>query len=317
MTKIWDSYLKRLIEHDPQSFLNWLLPGATYIQELPTHENRGIDIDTLHEARIRGKRVLFHLEIQRYEDRQMAQRLLEYNVYAMGKHHCPVLSFVLYLRKEGRVVEPPLRSRHPDGLTLLYFQFWNVKLWEIPTEALRAVGDTGLLPLLVLTREGRRPDVLLEALAGIEESSEEPQTKKNLITTAFTLASLALRKPGQQKWLKERFLMQRHILHDTLIYQLIMEEGEEKGIEQGKQEGLQVGLQQQKEQDLLLCQQTAVEIVQARFPDLAELAGQRICAVDDLARLNLLIKQLALGASFSSTQARRLLEELPIAEGQV
>ena len=33
----------------------------------------------------------------------MAKRILEYNVFASCKFDCPVISFVIYLKKESRV----------------------------------------------------------------------------------------------------------------------------------------------------------------------------------------------------------------------
>ena len=78
----WDSNFKHLVEANPEHFIEWLLPGAHYVRELNTHLNRGIDIDILYEVSFAGKRILVHLEFQRYEDADIDKRVLEYNVFA-------------------------------------------------------------------------------------------------------------------------------------------------------------------------------------------------------------------------------------------
>ena len=85
------------------------------------------------------------------------------------------------------------------------FDFTNVLLWEVPTEVLRNIGSVGVLPLLALTCEGAQPEVVDEALAGIEQSSIDREAERNLLTIALTLARLALSGPDHLNWLRGRF----------------------------------------------------------------------------------------------------------------
>ena len=61
----WDSSLKQLFTANPGHFIAWLLEGAVYLDELSTHLNRSIDMDTIHAALLNGKRVGVNVEIQR------------------------------------------------------------------------------------------------------------------------------------------------------------------------------------------------------------------------------------------------------------
>jgi predicted transposase YdaD len=285
----WDSNFKHLVEANPEHFIEWLLPGAHYVRELNTHLNRGIDIDILYEVIFQRIRILVHLEFQRYEDAEIDKRVLEYNVFASCKFDCPVVSFVIYLKKESKVVEPPLIRELPDGKVILRFDFINIKLWEIPTDELRKIGLVGVLPLLSLTREGGTPEVVQEAIDGIEGSALDSSVKASLLAITFTLASLALTRPESLEWLRRRYQMYKDILRDTEIYQLIMQEGEEK--EHLKR------LQDQ--------QQVLLGFVQARFPDIVSGAAKQIPTITDIEVLKHLT--LKVGLASSSEEARRLL----------
>ena len=293
MAGIWDSNLKRLIGDNPQAFVIWLLPGATYIRELSQHLNRGIDIDILYEVVLDGKRVLFHLEFQRNNNANMANRVLEYNVFASCKFDCTVISFVIYLKKESKVVEPPLVRALPDGQQVLRFDYTNIKLWEIPADDLRRTGSIGLLPLLSLTKDGGKPDIVDEAITIIEESGEDEVKKANLLSITLTLAALAFEDENDRDALRRRFQMYQDILHESEIYQMIMQEGIEK-------ERLQQQLQQ-----LELQRRTILRIVQTKFPKLARLAIEQTSAITDPEKLEDLI--VFMGLSQTEEEAHQYL----------
>ena len=297
MAGIWDSNLKRLIGDNPEAFVIWLLPGATYIRELSQHLNRGIDIDILYEIVLDGKRVLFHLEFQRNNNANMANRVLEYNAFASCKFDCTVISFVIYLKKESKVVEPPLVRALPDGQQVLRFDYTNIKLWEIPTDDLRSVGSVGLLPLLSLTKEGGKTEIVDEAIVTIEQLSANEDQKANLLSITLTLAALALENEKDRGWLRRRFRMYQDILRDSEIYQMIMQEGIEEGIEKERQ--LQ---QQQKLQDQ---RRTIQRIVQTKFPKLARLAIEQTNSITDSAKLEDLI--VFMGLSQTEEEAHQYL----------
>ena len=86
----------------------------------------------------------------------MALRLLEYNVLATREHKRRVLSCVIYLRKDSNIVESPLIWMTPDGRETLRFHFEVIKLWEMTAESVMQMRLVGLLPLLPLTKDGKR-----------------------------------------------------------------------------------------------------------------------------------------------------------------
>src|SRR5205807_8002267 len=76
----------------------------------------------------------------------------------------PVCSFAIYLKKDGKVVESPYERKRPDGKVVHTFHFDNIKLWEIPADAFKQPDLDCSLPLLPLTRNGMRPEMVEEMI---------------------------------------------------------------------------------------------------------------------------------------------------------
>lgn len=94
--------------------------------------------------------------------------------------------------------------------------------------------------------------------------------------------------------------MYRDIIHDTEIYQIIMQEGHEKG--------LQEGAEQQQKQDVESLHRVILAGVQERFPELMEQARKHIQAVSDLSVLYQLVGGMI--SARSADQVLALLEDL-------
>jgi hypothetical protein len=71
------------------------------------------------------------------------------------------------------------------------------------------------------------------------------------------------------------------ILHDTPIYQLILEEGREKGLEQGLAKG--------RDEERLNLRLILVNITQARFPDMVDVVKARTDSIEDIDALRQLV----------------------------
>jgi len=127
-----------------------------------------------------------------------------------------VISYVIYLKKDGAVAESPFIQKHPDGSEIHRFYFTNVKLWEIPTEMLKQIGMVALLPLVPLTHDGAKHEAVEETVDDIENLVQDENVKRDLVSLTLALASLAfLGKKEDQNWLIRRFRMQHDLLSDT------------------------------------------------------------------------------------------------------
>lgn len=294
----WDSTLKQLIKINPQHFISWLLEGAQYVGELSPHLNRSIDMDAMHEVMIDGKPFAIHIEFQRRAETNMAKRLWEYNVLASCMLGYTVMSFVIYLKEDGIIAPSPFIQGHPrNGSEIHRFYFTNIKLWEIPVEILKHMGLVALLPLVPLTQNGATHEVIEETVSDIERLVQDEIVKNELVSLTLTLASLAfLGKKEEQDWLIRRFKMQHDLLHDTPIYQLILEEGREEGIQQTLQKKIQ-------DQRIIV-----QRVVQTKFPKIARLAIEKTEVIADEKKLQDLIVYMSIAQT--EADARQYLLDI-------
>ncbi len=297
MRKPWDRHMKRLFSAAPQDFVAWLLAGAIFIGIVATEldpETDPIYADLLCEVTLYGQRMLLHIEFQRRRDAKMAERLWEYNHKATLQYNSPVWSVVIYLKDDGNVPSSPLFKELPNGQPVHRFDFGVVKVWEHSTAEFEHMGLLGLLPLLPLTHEGARREVVERTITRLMPPGEKP--RQDLLALTYGLASLAFENEADQQWLKRRFEMLYDMLRDTPAFQAIREEGREEGRE--------------------ALRQALLAIVQARFPSprMARLAKGQAAIIDDPAILQDLIVKVSLAQD--AEEAQRYLLDWPSSDNE-
>ncbi len=261
MPKPYDDAMKKLVGGNPQDLVSWVLPGAQYGKQLPFELNvENIYADGLLLATLDGKEFLAHFEFQSSYDRHIGERLLEYNMLASRQYdYLPVYSCVIYLKNHSDVPISPFIRGLPTGEEVVRFHYRSIELGKIIAGELLQTGLVGLLPLLPLTKDGARREVVEEMITGLVSAE-----KTESLWIGYALASRVLK--DDLKWLKRRFAMLEDILRDTPVYQEVLAEGVEQGIKEGKLEAQR---------------QTLLDIVQERFPAIARLAKQQADAIED------------------------------------
>jgi predicted transposase YdaD len=263
----WDDSLKMLVNDNAQDFVTWLFKGAEATGKLLTQfKKRTIDADALVGAVQDGDQFLAHFEFQSTNDPRIAERLLEYNFEARRAHNLPVYSCVIYLKSDGLVPKPPLVWKIPGGREVLRFHYLSVELGGLFTEELRQTGRVGLLPLLLLTKDGARHEVVEEIITGLEVAEQF-----DLLPITKLLASLVFKSEADQVWLERRFAVLDEILRNTPAYQKILKEG--------RQEALQ------EEHEALL------DVIRTRFPKIERQAKKLVEGIEETSiLLRLIIK---------------------------
>ncbi|HEV7234656.1 MAG TPA: hypothetical protein VGN15_00660, partial [Ktedonobacteraceae bacterium] len=237
MAKPWDDIMKRLFFANPQHFISWLMPGAILLGERNVVlKSRTLEADTLYTILMNGVAMILHVEFQRRSDVDMGKRLWEYNAMTTITSGLPVQTIVMYLKKDRKVDDAPYRLELPNGEVSHVFYYKRIKLWELEAEVFKQPGLEGLLPLLPLTKDGMRREVVDEVIEGLIANH-----KTDLLPLSYLLASLVFEKPGEREWLDRRFAMFQDILRESWVYQTILREGLEEGIEQGREEGIEQG----------------------------------------------------------------------------
>jgi predicted transposase YdaD len=277
--KFWDSLTKRLVQTNPQDLISWISPNTVYESELNTELQKDpIRADLMYIVRRKGRKVVFHIEIQKQHDKNMGRRVWEYNVSTTLYTGLPVYSVVLYLVKDSSIVEPPYTIDLSDDEIVHHFVFQNIKLWEIAPETLLEQNLPCLLPLLPLTEEGNRREVVQQMFHRLQQAD-----KKDLLAIGYRITVLMLKEIDQQ-WLKEMFMSVENIFEGTWMYDEIHQKGVKQGLEQGVKQGLEQGLQAQR--TLLL------SFVKTHFPNELALANQQVGLIMTLPQAQELLDNL-------------------------
>ena len=307
----WDRSSKRLVGENPSHFIQWLLPHAQY-QGHPEPKTTSMappefEADNLFQIMLAEVLCLVHFEFQSSYDKNMAKRMWKYNALATITYDQPTYSIVIFLRS-CQVPDPFYVVDFPTEERMHHFRFKVIKLWEYSAEEIKRTGLVGLFPLMVLAKDGKRPEVVEEIIQGIEADTSE--STKELLSLTYIIASMAFTKDIDRKWLKRRFAMLHDIFQDAWAYQEILQEGLQKGIEQGVQQGIEKGLQQgiekERQQRLQDQRQLLMTVVQTRFPELVAIAQRKADAIKEPDVLQALV--LNTFAAQTEEQARKLLQ---------
>jgi predicted transposase YdaD len=291
--KQWDILTKMLTQANPQDLVSWVLPNAAYIGEVNVELQRKHPVfaDLLYTIECGREQMVLHVEFQRQQDDEMGRRVWQYNCLASFHTELPVYSVVIYLVKDSPIVDPPYEVKVPIGLTVHSFLFQNIKLWEIPREILKQQQLSGLLPLLPLTQDGKRREVVEETIECLQQVG-----KTDLLPLVYAFAALIFTKKKEQQWLKERFDLMGDILESSWAYQEMVQKGVAKGLaqglKQGERKGLKRGKQQGLEQGKKDMEHVVVRFVKLHFPDLVPLARTSAAQAKTSEQLQAILDQL-------------------------
>ncbi|MBD2118815.1 Rpn family recombination-promoting nuclease/putative transposase, partial [Microcystis wesenbergii] len=133
----------------------------------------------------------------------------------------------------------------------------------------------GLLPFAVLSNTDDPEQVLSQVSRSLETISQK-QVQSNLAAATSILAGLVLNRETIKK------ILRSDIMRESVIYQDILEEGEEKGLQKGRQEGLQEGKEEKARQIALKMLSAGFSISEiARFTDLSPATIEELQSRDD------------------------------------
>jgi hypothetical protein len=239
------------------------LTDAVYEGELSLglQKQPPIFADLLYTVTWRGEPFVLHVEFQRDQDKKMGRRTWEYNCLASIHTGLLAYSVVIYLLMPNNpVVESPCDLKVPTGHTVHTFQFQNILMWEIPPEVLKELKLPGLFPLLPLTKDGDRREVVEEMIEGLEQAG-----RTDLLPLGYVFSAYRFDKENELRWLKERFKKMKDMLEDNWAYREMVQWAEEKALKQGLEQGVKQGLST-----------TLLRFVEVHFPDQLSLAKQQV-----------------------------------------
>jgi predicted transposase YdaD len=272
--------MKQLMGLHPEQFAAWVLQGTNV-----TNARGGLKQDfevTLYAdglvwALVEGQPGLLHFEYQSTNDPRMPERLQKYNVIASSEHdYLPVYSYVIYLKDDGPVKQPPFVKSFPNGEEIHRFNYKCIELYKMTAQEMLDSGLLVLLAFLPLTKGGKEPDNIEQMIERLIAANEI-----DLLAISYPLGGLVFNKEPEREWFNRRFNMLQDVLKDSWVYQELIEEGR----------------QEARQQELRRLRQILVDIVLGRFPKIEPQAQKYIEMIDDLALLQSLIVHVSLAQS--------------------
>ncbi|WNZ44792.1 Rpn family recombination-promoting nuclease/putative transposase [Leptolyngbya boryana CZ1] len=245
----FDNLCKLLAEKHPERFAAWLLGEevTSTIEVLKTELSiEPIRADSVTFLKTSDR--ILHLEFQTIwtSDPPIPFRLLDYwvRLYRLYRSSITQIVIVLLPPSEGMTIENFFEeesTRH---------EFQVIKMWEQDPDPF--LHDPVLLPFAALTRT-QNPDQLLDRI--VQQVAEIPETEERREVSSYVQLMAGL------KYDKDRIhrLFREDMMRESVIYQEILQEGEERGLTQGLLQGQRslilrmleqkIGLPSQQERD--------------------------------------------------------------------
>ena len=221
---MFDSVSKFQIEQYPLDFANWLLGEPIALTRLEPTELSVEPIRADSIILLQSSEVVLHCEFQTDPDSTMPFRMADYRLRVYRKFpRKRMVQVVIYLRETSS--ELVYQTTFQAGE--LNHSFQVIRIWEVPTSVL--LGSTGLLPYAVLGQTEDRVGVLQQVSTLVDDLPRREQS--NLIAVTSVLAGLKLERAIIQR------LMRSEIMKESVIYQDILAQGEQKGRTEGRVEG--------------------------------------------------------------------------------
>ena len=213
----FDNLCKLLSEKYPTNFASWVLnTPQTDVEVLKTELSiEPIRADSVTFLQLQGR--ILHLEFQTQwqSNPPLPLRMLDYWVRLYRLYRLPITQVVVLLLPppETEVIETRFTLENTDH------QYRVIRLWEENPELF--LHDPALLPLAPLTATNE-PQILLQRV--IQQVNELEQQKRVEISAyAQIVAGLKYEKDLVKRLFREG------MMRESVIYQDILREGEEKG----------------------------------------------------------------------------------------
>ncbi len=291
----YDNLLKSLLEGREKEMLPYFLAEAEYQETLDIEVHRTtLRVDRVYKIMYRKQLHILHLEFESGSDSDMDARLLDYHSYLYRKYKLPVLSIIVYPFRTSMATSP--LQEMSGEIELLRFNFQVFPLWQLHAE--KYIKDHVLFMYALLpTMDGANASLLNIA---INQMIEYYKNDNDRLARELRWMGIVLRRADTVALNEKRIVEERLNMYDDLMerdpkmIQIRAESearGEAKGEAKGETKGLQEGF---------------IDMVETLFPELADLARQRVAGITETVTLRLLLKGVA--AASDEAEAKRLLD---------
>ncbi|MEM7712983.1 MAG: DUF4351 domain-containing protein [Cyanobacteria bacterium P01_A01_bin.68] len=221
----YDNTCKFLAETYPEEFAKWLLSTDTSdIKVLKTELNlEPIRADSV--TLLQTSKQILHIEFQTQPKSTppLDFRMLNYYIRLKQIYWCDIEQVIIFLQPSNS--EMVFKTEYVDKNTRHRYRV--IRLWE--QDSVPLLNNPALLPLAALAKSNS-PESLLQQVANQVDMIEESEAQKNISACTQILAGLRFDRNLINQLFREE------IMQESVIYQDIIQRGEQRG---KKQEALQ------------------------------------------------------------------------------
>ncbi|MBG1243912.1 DUF4351 domain-containing protein [Nostoc sp. NZL] len=214
----YDNLCKILAEKYPRDFTRWLLNQEPRTIEILKTELSIEPIRADSVTFLQTEKRILHLEFQTTikSQKPISLRMLDYYVRLTRKYQVPVTQVVIFLQETSD--EIAFTEEYVSEVTTHRYRV--IRMWE--QDSALFLSNLALLPLAPLTRTDSARALLSQVA---EEIAKIPDIETRQNTAAYTeiLAGLKFEKDFIHQLLRE------DIMQESVIYQDILHQGEQRG----------------------------------------------------------------------------------------
>jgi hypothetical protein len=270
------------VKENPAEILPALLPGAVYQESLDVEAIKPtMRTDRVFKVLYRGSPHIVDIEFESGSDTNMSARLYVYNAIFYLEYGLPVISIIVYPFRTA-IAQSPLRIKSGEE-EVVTFHFHTLPLFTLEAERYIQEHITCMYPLLP-AMQGTNAEIIAQAMAELAALYREDEVS---LSQQFVWMELLLERTTTIPLAEKAKIQERIKVYDPLWD----EHPKVKKI-----------LKESKVQTL---QEAIVNLVRARFPNLAEQAQKRVEQIDSPDALNFLLVEI--GSAADETVARHIL----------
>ncbi|MDY6896501.1 MAG: DUF4351 domain-containing protein [Cyanobacteriota bacterium] len=219
----YDNTCKYLAETYPEEFANWLLSTDTSnIQVLKTELNlEPIRADSVTFLQTSNQILHIEFQTQPKSTPPLDFRMLSYYVILKKQYGCDIEQVIVFLQPSNS--EMVFKTEYVDKNTRHKYRV--IRLWEQDSAPL--LNNPALLPLAALAKSNS-PESLLQQVASQVDMIEESEEQKNISACTQILAGLRFDRSLINQLFREE------IMQESVIYQDIIQRGEQRGKQKGE-----------------------------------------------------------------------------------
>jgi hypothetical protein len=292
----YDTSFKQWVKNDPQTIIPVLLPGAEFVEALDIERIRPtMRADRVFKIRYNGELRILNTEFETGYDEDLPARLLVYNAILYYEFKLPVMSLIIYPFRTTMAVSPLQTGKEGELVT---FHFDRLPLFGLEARTYIQKHITCMYPL-VPAMQGANAAVIEDVVSELAELYREDE-----VTLAEQLVLMELLLSRTTTISKEE---KAKIEGSLKMYDPLWEEHPKvKRIKAQAKADAQAEVQAKVEKAKVeIARTNFLQVVRARFPELAALAEQSIEKIDSPDMLQLLLVQVASAAN--ETVARNIL----------